>query len=114
MSKVTFVLNYDGVSELLHSSAMKGVLSEYGNLVKGNATTRQKAVKEKQEDGTMKTVGTEEVKRSNGASYKVEIKDKGSRAIAIVATDGNYAYNSELKHNNLLKGLSASRKAGKQ
>lgn len=124
MSKFTFKANYAGIGELLHSSAMKSVLLEYGNMVKGNATTRQKAIKQREYDGTtsssgkknytLKTVGTEEVKRSDGASYKVEIQDKKTRAIAVVKTDGNHAYNSELKHNNLLKGLSATRKAGKQ
>lgn len=123
MSNFKFVANYEGIGELLHSSAMKSVLLEYGNMVKGNATTRQKAIKQREYDGTtnsqgkqnytMKTVGTEEVQRSSGASYTVEIRDKKTRAVAVVKTDSNHAYNSELKHNNLLKGLSATRKAGK-
>ena len=44
MSKMKFQLNYAGVGELLHSSAMEGCLMGYANTVAGNAGDGYKAL----------------------------------------------------------------------
>lgn len=77
MSKTKFVLNRDGVKELLKGPEMKSIILDYG----------------------------EQVQSAAGGDYKVELVSGENRVWATISPDSIPAYYSNLKHNTLLKAL---------
>lgn len=79
MSKVKFVLNKKGVSELLLCEEMKEILEEYGNAVLNRC--------------------------DEGYDYKLDVGAGKKRLHANIRADGYKAYYHNLKSNTLLKAL---------
>ena len=78
MSNVYVKINYKGVQELLKSPAMREVVGEYAEKIKG---------------------------RASGANYAVSVGETSQRARASVYTADPQAMAHELKTNTLLKAL---------
>lgn len=79
MSKVKFVLNKKGVSELLLCEEMKEILEEYGNAALNRC--------------------------DQGYNYKLDVGAGKKRLHANIRADGYKAYYHNLKSNTLLKAL---------
>jgi hypothetical protein len=79
MSKVKFVLNKKGVSELLLCEEMKEILEEYGNAALNRC--------------------------DEGYDYKLDVGAGKKRLHANIRADGYKAYYHNLKSNTLLKAL---------
>lgn len=79
MSKVKFVLNKKGVSELLLCEEMKEILKEYGNVALNRC--------------------------DEGYDYKLDVGAGKKRLHANIRADGYKAYYHNLKSNTLLKAL---------
>lgn len=79
MSKVKFVLNKKGVSELLLCEEMKAILEEYGNAALNRC--------------------------DEGYDYKLDVGAGKKRLHANIRANGYKAYYHNLKSNTLLKAL---------
>lgn len=79
MSKVKFILNKKGVSELLLCEEMKEILEEYGNAALNRC--------------------------DEGYDYKLDVGAGKKRLHANIKADGYKAYYHNLKSNTLLKAL---------
>lgn len=83
MSNIKFELNREGVAELLKGAEMQKILTDYAEKIRQNCTAGE--------------VGAEEFEASTTV--------RGSRAVATVYPGTAHAYNSNLKHNTLIKAM---------
>lgn len=85
MSKVKFKHDKNGYFELMNSSAMQGILSEYGASVQNTANDM------------------------GSGDYDLEVGTGKTRAHAYVKASDLIAVRSNYKHNTLLKALGSSK-----
>ena len=83
MNKFEFVLNKEGVSELLKSQEMQDVLKKHAEATQQGCGMFGAPVED----------------------YSCETKISATRAVSVVRADTRYAQNSCLKHNTILKAL---------
>ena len=76
-----FELNKEGVRQLLSGSKMQNIVSAYG----------------------------ERVQKAAGEEYDVDVKSNKDRCFVRVSPSTPHAYNSDRKHNTLLKALGSVR-----